>query len=105
MNWYLIPLIQGPQSFQITLAGVNYILTVKWNDSTDAGWQFDLQNADTNDYILAGQPFITGANLLANLDYLAIRGMLIVYTNGDETAVPTFDNLGSESNLYFVVAA
>jgi hypothetical protein len=105
MTWYLIPLINGPQSFQIALAGVNYILTVKWNDCTDAGWQFDLQLADDNSYLVAGQPFVTGCNLLAGLDYLDLGGMLIVYTNGDETAVPTFDSLGNESNLYFVVAA
>ncbi len=104
MTWFLVPLINGPQSFQITLAGVNYLLVVKWNDSADAGWQFDLLNSDTNEYLVAGQPFITGANCLAGLNYLGIGGMFVIYTNGDEFAVPTFENLGIESNLHFVTS-
>ncbi len=102
-TWYLIPLSGNPESFQISLAGVNYQLTVKWNDSDDAGWQFDLDNADTNESLLAGQPLVTGVNCLANLGYLGIGGMFIAYTNGNETEVPTFENLGTNSNLYFVV--
>lgn len=105
MNWFLIPLQNNPQVFQIALSGVNYTLTVKWNDSDDAGWQFDLVDTDTNTPILAGAPLITGANLLANLDYLGIVGALIVETDGDPDAVPTFENLGANSNLYYVTAA
>jgi hypothetical protein len=103
-SWYLIPLISTPQTFQVQLAGVNYQLTVKWNNAQDAGWQFDLANADTNTPLLAGQPFITGADCLAGLEYLGIGGEFWIATNGDDTAVPTFTNLGTESNLYFVVA-
>lgn len=102
MNWFLIPLINGPQQFQITLAEVNYTLTVKWNNSDEAGWVFDLQNADTDEYLAAGLPLITGANCLAGLSYLGIGGFFIVYTNGNEFEVPNFENLGIESNLYFV---
>lgn len=102
MTWFLIPLINGPQQFQIALAGVNYILVIKWNDSDEAGWQFDLLLADTDEYLVAGQPFITGADLLEGLEYLGIGGQLIVYTNGLPFAVPTFENLGSNSNLYFL---
>lgn len=105
MNWFLIPLDDNPQSFQISLAGVSYILTVYWNNQLDGGWQFNLDNADTNDSVLAGAPFITGANLLAGLDYLGINGQLYVYTNGMPDAVPTFTNLGTDSNLYFVTNA
>lgn len=103
MNWYLIPLIGTPQTFQIVLATVSYLLTVKWNNSSDAGWQFDLTDAATNTPILAGQPFVTGVDMLAGLDYLGIGGSLVTVTNGDPTAVPTFTNLGGDANLYFVV--
>lgn len=104
-NWFLIPLQNIPQQFQISLAGVNYILTVKWNASQDAGWEFDLADADTNTPLLAGQPLITGADCLSGLEYLGIGGEFWIYTNGDSNAVPTFTNLGVESNLYFVTAA
>jgi len=102
LTTYLIPLTNTPQTFGINLAGVDYTMTVKWNDSPDAGWQFDLQDPTTGNYLIAGAPFITGADCLAGLDYLGINGQLIVYTNGDDFAVPTFDNLGSEGNVYFL---
>ncbi len=102
MNWFLIPLQGSPQSFAISLSGVNYLLTVKWNDSEDAGWQFDLADADTNASILAGAPLITGANCLAGLHYLGIGGLFVVDTDGDPSEVPSFENLGINSNLYFV---
>lgn len=105
MNWYLIPLQNTSQSFQIALNGVNYLLTVKWNESLDAGWELDLTNADTDTMLIAGAPLITGANCLAGLDYLDIGGLFIVQTDGQPDAVPTLENLGINSNLFFVQAA
>lgn len=98
---FLLPVTNVPQTFEITLAGVNYTMTVKWNDAFEAGWVFDLSNADTNEPIVFNIPLVTGVNLLSGLNYLGIGGELWVYTDGDETAVPTLDNLGNESNLYF----
>jgi hypothetical protein len=105
MNWFLIPLINGPQEFEISLGGVNYTFVVKWNDSDEAGWQFDILDADSGEYLCAGQPLVTGTDLLAGLEYLGIEGKLVVYTNGDASAVPTFDNLGTNSNLFFLAEA
>jgi hypothetical protein len=105
MNWYLIPLQPFPQTFQISLANVNYTLTVVWNNSPEGGWQFDFTDADTNTPLIAGAPLVTGVNCLSGLDYLDVGGMFVVLTNGMPDAVPTFTNLGSDSNLYFVVAA
>lgn len=105
MNWFLIPLFNYPVTFQIQLAGVNYEMTVKWNNAADAGWVFDLTNADTATQLLAGAPFVTGTDCLAGLEYLGIQGSLIVFTKGDNTAVPTMQNLGQNSNLYFVTTA
>lgn len=99
---FILPLTNIPQSFEITLAGVDYTMTVKWNDSFEGGWVFDLSDVNTNLPVVSNVPFITGANLLSGLDYLGIGGELWVYTDGDETAVPTLENLGVESNLYFV---
>lgn len=102
MNTFLIPLTNDFQTFEISLAGVNYVMTSRWNDAPDAGWVIDLDDAITGDSIIAGIPLITGADLLDGLQYLGINGQLIVYTNGDQTAVPTVDDLGVESNLYFL---
>lgn len=101
MALFVLPLTNIPQQFAIALAGKEYIMTSKWNNAPDAGWVFDLTDAETNESIVANVPLITGADLLAGLEYLGIDGELIVFTDGDETAVPTLENLGVESNLYF----
>ncbi len=101
MTLFLLPLVNIPQTFEIALAGVNYLMTCRWNDAEDAGWILDLADAVTNENIVANIPLITGADCLAGLEYLGINGEIIVYTDGDELAVPTLDNLGVESNAYF----
>ncbi len=100
---YVAPLKNIPQTFEISIAGVNYLMTCKWNDSVDAGWVLDLADVDTGAPIVANIPLITGEDCLSGLEYLGIGGEFIVFTDGDDLAVPTLTNLGNESNLYFVV--
>ena len=105
MTPFLIPLTNNPQTFNIALAGVNYTMTSKWNDADDGGWVLDIVNADTNEPVVFNVPLITGLDCLEGLSYLGIDGQLVVYTDGDQNAVPTFENLGVESNLYFLTDA
>ena len=102
MTTSLIPLKNVPQSFEITLSGVTYTMTVKWNDATEGGWVFDLADAVSNTSLVANIPLIVGADCLSGLAYLGINGKMYVFTDGDEFAPPTLENLGLESNLYFV---
>lgn len=99
---FLLPLANVPQTFDITINGVDYTMTCKFNSAPDAGWAFDLQDANTGAPIAANIPLITGCDCLAGLEYLGIGGQFIVYTDGDDTAIPTLDNLGIQSNLYFL---
>jgi hypothetical protein len=99
---FILPLTNVPQTFAITLADIDYILTCKWNNAPDAGWVMDFTNALTNEFIATNIPLITGADCLAGLEYLGFQGQLAVYTNGDQNAVPTLDNLGVECNVYFL---
>lgn len=101
MTTFVIPLRNIPQVFDIALAGVNYTMTCRWNDAVEGGWAIDLADADSGDSIVANVPLITGADCLAGLEYLGINGRMIVFTDGNELAPPTLDNLGGESNLYF----
>lgn len=98
---FLIPLVNTPQQFQIVLSGITYQFTNKWNDAPDAGWVLDI--ADQNDTPIACNiPLITGEDCLAGLEYLGIQGQLYVQTSGsDPLEVPTFTNLGIDSNLYY----
>lgn len=101
MTTFKIPLSNVPQKFQISLAGKEYLMACKWNDSPDAGWVLDFDDSLTNLPIAYNVPLITGADVLAGLEYLGFNGSLFVFTDGDDFAVPTLLNLGVESNLYF----
>ncbi len=102
MSTFQLPLRNIPQTFDIALAGVNYIMTCKWNNAPEGGWVLDLADAASGEVIVANIPLITGADCLAGLAYLGLGGQLVVHTDGNEFAVPTLENLGVESNLYFV---
>lgn len=102
MGIYEIPTSASPQSFQIALAGVTYKLTLMWRDAPGGGWFLDIADS-AGSRILSGIPLVTGADLLEQYDYLAFGGELWVQTDSDAAAVPTFDNIGTASHLYFVV--
>lgn len=99
---YEIPLSPQAQKFAIALGGVTYNLTVKWNNAPQGGWILDI--ADQNDVpLVGGIPLVTGADLLAQYDYLGFGGKLLVQTDYDAFATPTFTNLGTQCHLYFFV--
>lgn len=97
-----VPLSAKPQSLKITLANVVYQFTVQWR--TRAGWVLDIASQDAEP-IVQGLPLVTGADLLGQHKHLGIGGSLMVATDADLDAVPTYANLGTESHLYFVVAS
>ena len=101
MNVQEIPLTPEPQTFSVTLANVEYKCTVQWRAVDMGGWVLDLADTDGNP-ILCGVPLVTGVDLLAQYAYLDFGGQLRVQTDNDPDVVPTFENLGVTSHLYFV---
>lgn len=100
-QYYLIPFSNIPQQVQITLAGVDYVLTVKWNDIGQS-WILDIQDVNEND-LVKGLPLVTGTDLLDGLQYLGIGGALWVLDNSGNipALVPDLNTLGNSENLYF----
>lgn len=101
----LIPLQPQSQQLQITIGSVPYNLIVQWN-APNASWMMDILDQDNNQ-ILSGVPLITGADLLEQFEYLMIGGAIDagemqVQTTSDTFAVPTYANLGTDGNLYWV---
>lgn len=97
-----IPLSPQAQTLQVALGGITYTFTLVWCDPNQA-WTLDIGDAQGNP-IVRGIALITGADLLQQYAYLAIGGggQLIVQTDTDPDAVPTFANLGVTSHLYWV---
>lgn len=102
---FVLPLTNTPQTFDIALAGTTYTLTCKFNSATGAGWVLDFVNTVSGNPIAYNIPLVTGTDVLSGLEYLGIDGQIFVFTDGNDTAVPTLDNLGVESNVYFITDA
>ncbi len=101
MAVFEIPFVPGqPQQMQISLNGTVYSIKARWCDPANC-WMMDLSDSSGNP-ILLGVPLVTGADLLDQYEYLGIGGALIVQTDNDVDAVPTFANHGSQAGLYFV---
>lgn len=102
MALYEIPLTPEPQSFDISLAGRELKLFVRYAQSPTAeapgGWLLDIY--DTPDDLVPlvmGIPLVAGCDLLATYGYLGLAGAL--YVSGD--LAPTLDDLGTENLLLF----
>jgi len=102
MAVFQFPLVPSQQQMQITLNNTLYSLRVYWNSNpaTNA-WVLDISDSSGNP-IVAGVPLVTGTDLMAQFSYLNLGGEFIVQTSSDTDAVPTFVNLGSDGNLFFV---
>lgn len=101
MNIYEIPLTPDPQRFTVTLSGVDYRLTVQYRNAGGAGWVLDI--ADTNGQpLVSGIPLVTGVNLLAQYRYLGFGGGIWVQGAEDPDDVPTFEDLGIGSHVFWV---
>lgn len=98
---FLIPLTNIPQQFNITIGGVQLTMVSKWNEF--CGWLLDIYDGTTAAPLVMAIPLVTGADLFAQPHYLGLPGLAAVYTDGDQYAAPTLDNLGAESNLYVIV--
>lgn len=99
MAYYEIPLSPVPQRFQITLEGTNYFCDLHWN-GPDGVWLLDFLREDQTS-LLTGIPLVTGVDLLGQHKHLGIGGSLFVQVDGDSYALPTYENLGSNSRLIF----
>jgi hypothetical protein len=101
MAVFEVPLAAAPQTFAITLGGTSYQLTLIWREADGGGWFLDFATPH-GAAILQGVPLVTGADLLAQYRHLGFTGSLVVQTDGDADAEPTYENLGSASHLYFL---
>lgn len=98
-----IPLTPGPQTFTVSLSGIDYRMRVHWRDTEQAGWVLDIADA-SNSPVIQGIPLVTGIDLLEQYAYLKLGGVLWCQTTADPDAAPTFDNLGAGAHLYWYSA-
>ena len=99
---FLVPTNPYNQSFVVSLNGTTYSFTIRWNNDPSAqNWVIDVYDINNNP-VVTGIAMVTGANLLEQFDYLDFGGALIAQTSNEANVVPTYADLGSTGNLYFV---
>ena len=96
-----IPLENTPQRFEIELDGAPYMLECTYNPEMPA-WCISFWTVE-GEPLLMNMPLVAGVDLLQQFPHLGINGQFFVYTDGDEWTPPTFENLGAESNLYYLL--
>jgi hypothetical protein len=102
MTIYEIPLTAEPQNFQITFVDASYNITMRWNPIAVC-WVLDI--ADENQVpVLQGLAVVTGIDLFAPYQYLGFGGALVAQSDTNPDLVPTFENIGTTSHIYFVTA-
>jgi hypothetical protein len=101
MNGFEIPLSGMPQRFRIALLGVTYQLNFQYRAAPMGGWVLDIADA-AGVPLVCGIPLVTGHDLLEQYHYLNFGGALMVFSDGDPDAVPSFENLGSSSHLVWI---
>ena len=97
---FLIPTTPESQTFKVVLAGVTYTVSLNWSEIALA-WVLDLADSSGSP-ILSGLTVVAGTDLLSPYQYMNLGGALVAATSGDIAQPPTFDNLGSTGNLYFI---
>lgn len=99
-----IPLVPAKsQKFYVALSGVTYAMKFRWCPPAQC-WMIDL--ADANDVpLVMGIAVITGIDLLSQYEYLGIPGQLIIQSDYDTDAVPTFADLGVLGRAYYVLVS
>lgn len=102
MTVYEVPLVAGPQTFAITLAGTDLQLTLRWC-APAACWMLSVAQPDGTP-LVASIPVVTGVDLLAQHTHLGIGGALYAQSVSDHNAVPTYASMGSDGLLFFVVS-
>lgn len=103
INAFLIPTIQAAQTFKVQLGGTVYTFTLIYRNDPggEGGWVLDIGDS-LNNPILRGVPLVTGADLLAQYEYLGLAGQLYVVTPANPGHTPAFDDLGVNTQLYWV---
>lgn len=93
-----IPLSPENQQFSISLVGQSFQMAVTWRA---AFWCLDIMDSSGAD-LIKGVPLITGADLLAQYDYLGLGFSLYVGCDNPANENPTEADLGINSHLYVV---
>lgn len=90
-----IPLTADNQQFSIIIAGATYRISIIWRETC---WVMDMFN-DRSEPLISGVPLVTGADLMAQYEYMGLGFKMAVVCDDEAQEYPTKIDLGSRSHL------
>lgn len=102
MATFEFPLSPSAQQMSVPIGDQELTFRFAWADSPDGGWFMDILRLDGSP-LARGLPLTAGENVLQQFDYLGIPGAIYVQTDNDPLAEPTYDNLGLNGRVFFVM--
>ena len=100
MAVYSIPLRpMAPAIYPLEIGGKTWNLRTKFADAPGGGWALDISDV-AGSPVVRGIPVVTGRDLLGQYPHLGFGFKLYALTDGDPSAVPTWENFGVASHLY-----
>lgn len=100
MPAFIIPTTPTNQIFSVSLANVTYNIRMLWSNIGQY-WVVDISDANGVP-LVQGIPLVAGADLLQQFRYLGIGGALVAQSTVSTNNDPSFTDLGTVSQLYFV---
>lgn len=101
-QYFTIPFVSLPQEFYIDLNDKTVLIKNKWNSMIPA-WEMSIYDGDTLEPLILCMPIIGGIDLLEQFAFTGLKGSMAVLTDGNSLSDPTLNNLGDESQVFYVV--
>ena len=99
-----IPLTQGQeQTFILSYNSINYKFELFYNQygTPEPQWYLNISNNDTLEAVINGLYLVVNQNVLYNLDYLGLGGLVLQDTDPtNSNAINLKNDLGSRLQLY-----
>lgn len=99
---FRIPLTNVPQRFEIELGNNDVIIVSRYNNISKC-WFLDILKSSDETPLIMNLQVVAGCDLLSQHKHI-IDGAMVAVTDGDTHANPTYENIGAQANLYYVVS-
>ena len=97
-----IPLSSGAQKFSIKLGDHALQIRLVWREAMGGGWFMDLFDNDDME-LVSGIPLRCGQNVLEEHAHLGL-GAMTVSLDGENTSDPSYGDMGSKVQLYWMAS-
>ena len=101
---FRVPLEAFPQTFRVTLSGIEVEISTSWNDAMNL-WVMSMKDYVADKMLIGAIALVPGVDLLEQYEYLGFGARMVVYNNQNPAKIPDLDDLGGATNLYYLTVS